>query len=99
MPAPRATIAITWPCTIQILVCEVRIEVDSKGPTVNGMDSTIEVVDDNLNELALFDDVRVCVVSVDERVRGIFACAKGGVQGWNFGGDVGDVVEGRSEHR
>jgi hypothetical protein len=53
----------------------------------------VVVVKDYFDDLILGEDKRIGVVSVDERVCGIGAGGKGGVEGGDFRRNVGNVVD------
>ena len=57
------------------------------------MFTRVVIVQDDFDDLALFEDERVCGFAVDGCVRGCDVGGKSGEQGGDFGGDVGDVVE------
>ena len=53
----------------------------------------VEVVEHDIDDLVFLENERVCVGAVDGGVGGVFAGGEGCVEGWDFGCDVGDVVE------
>jgi hypothetical protein len=55
--------------------------------------SRIEIVDNDLNNLILLQNVRVCIDSVDSWVRGVVAGSHDSVKGWNHRCHVGNTVE------
>ena len=55
--------------------------------------SRVVVVEDDLDDLVVVEDELVGVGAVDEGVGGVGAGGEDGVEGGNFGGDVGFVVE------
>jgi hypothetical protein len=60
---------------------------------VERMLARVEVVEYDINNLVFPEDERVCVGAVDARVGGVLVGSEDGVEGWDFGRDVGDVVE------
>ena len=60
---------------------------------VDGVGAAIVVVDDNVVDVALFEDEGLGVVAVDDRVGGVFAGAHDGHEGGDFLPEVGDVVK------
>lgn len=57
------------------------------------MFTRIKIVDDNIDDLIFGDDEGVREFAVDGYVGGVLACCERGVEGWNFLGGVGYVVE------
>jgi hypothetical protein len=64
---------------------------------VHGVLAAVEVVDDNLDDVAAEHDVRVGVGAVDSGVGGVGARGKCRVEGGHGLADVGDIVEYRPE--
>lgn len=60
---------------------------------MEGVAARVEVVEDNLDNLVLFEDKRVCVLTVDGRVDGVVTGREHAVEGGHLGLGVGDVVE------
>jgi hypothetical protein len=60
---------------------------------MHGMLATVEVVDDDLDDVAAEHDVRVSIGAVDSGVGGLGSCGKCCVERWHGLADVCDVVE------
>lgn len=60
---------------------------------MHGMLATVEVVDDDLDDVAAEHDVRVGVGAVDSGVGSLGSCGKCRIERWHGLADVGDVVE------
>lgn len=61
------------------------------------MAASVEVVEYYFDYVVIFEDLRVCGVTVDDRVRGGFSDAQGCVQSGHFWFDVGLVVDRESD--
>ena len=57
------------------------------------MFSWVEVVEDDVDDFVFFEDETVRVGAVDQGIGGEVAGGEDGVEGGDFGGGVGDVVE------
>lgn len=60
---------------------------------MEGVLSWVVVVEDDFDDLVVGEDELVGVGAVDHGVGGVCACGEDGVEGWDFGSDVGLVVE------
>lgn len=60
---------------------------------VEGMFAGVHVVQHNFHDLVLFEDEGDGVLAVDGGVGGHVTRSQGGVERWDFGSDVGEVVE------
>jgi hypothetical protein len=60
---------------------------------VEGVLARVEVVEHNIDDLIFLENERVCVGAIDGRVGGVLVGSEDGVEGWDFGCDVGNVVE------
>lgn len=65
---------------------------------MHGMTSTVKVVDDHFNQIALLNNPRICIHAIHKRFLGIAACGQRCVQGWHFLFYVGDIVEAYSRN-
>lgn len=65
---------------------------------VEGVACCVEVVDDDLDDVAVGDDEGVDL-AVDDGVGVVGACCGGGVEGWYLLADIGFVVEACTEGR
>jgi len=68
-------------------------ELEGVAVEVEWVFSGVVVVEDELDGLVLLEDEGVGVGAVDGDVVGSGAGGEGGVEGWDFGDDVGNVIE------
>lgn len=66
---------------------------ESVAVEMDGMTARVEVVDNNLDNFALFQDKRAGKLSVDGGIICEIACGEGCVESGHLGLSVGDVVE------